>query len=251
MDAGEIVRRANALESQRKTLENTYQLIEKYVRPFSGEFFRPMNSENEVDWRRRSIYDSTAIVAADLLAGQIHANLVSPAVKWFDFRYRDTNLLDNIEAQKWLDDLEDLTWLTLNESDFNLEVAEFLADLVTYGTAVMFEEEIDETEWKGVDFTAMPTRDFYFEADHKDQPKRAYRRLQYTAYQLIDRFDMPADFMKTHEDGGDIDRKYTIWFCVYPREKELKAWNKAKDTSYKDKKNGSKTTITVPVLTYS
>jgi hypothetical protein len=91
----------------------------------------------------------------------------------------------------------------------------------------MFEEEIDEQDWKGVDFTAMPTRDFYFEADHKDQPKRAYRRLQYTAYQLIDRFDMPADFMETHDKGGDVDRKYTIWFCVYPRETELKAWNAA------------------------
>jgi hypothetical protein len=186
-----------------------------------------MNSENEVDWRRRNIYDSTAIVAADLLAGQIHANLVSPAVKWFDFRYRDTALVDNIEAQKWLDDLEDLVWFTLNESDFNLQVGEFLTDIVTYGIGVMFEEEVDEQDWDGVDFTSIPVRDCYFEADAKDQPKRLYRRLQYTAYQLMDRFEMSKDFIKQHEDGGDVDRKYTVWFCVYPRETELKAYDKA------------------------
>jgi hypothetical protein len=192
MKATEIVNRADALESQRKTLDNTYQMIERFVRPYSGEFFRPMSSENEVDWRRRSIYDSTAIVSADLLAGQIHANLVSPAVKWFDFRFRDTELVDDIEAQKWLDNLERITWQTLADSDFNLQVAEFLLDLVTYGIGVMFEEEEDEGEWKGVDFTAIPTRDCYFEANAKDQPKRLYRRLQYTAYQLMDRFDMPV-----------------------------------------------------------
>ncbi len=226
MQPSEIVRRAHALESQRKTLDNTYQTIERFVRPYSGEFFRPMNSENEVDWRRRSIYDSTAIVAADLLAGQIHANLVSPSVKWFDFRFRDMAFGDNTEAQKWLDDLEDAVYQTLIDSDFNLQVAEFLLDLVTYGIGVMFEEETDEENYKGVEFAAIPTRDCYFEPDRKDQPKRLYRRLQYTALQLMDRFEMDEQFIKAHEDGGDVDRKHTVWFCVYPREKELEAYEK-------------------------
>lgn len=227
MDCTTIVQRACALESQRKTLDNTYQMIEKFVRPFSGEFFRPMSSENEVDWRRREIYDSTAIVSADLLAGQIHANLVSPSVKWFDFNFRDTSMSDNIEAQKWLDDLEEDVWQTLKDSDFDLEVAEFLTDIVTYGTGVMFEEEVDETDWQGIDFTAIPIRDCYFEADYKDQPKRLYRRLQYTAFQLMDRFEMSQAFKDAHEKGGEVDRKYIVWFCVYPREKELKAYEDA------------------------
>jgi len=135
MDAGKIVKMAATLEAQRKTLENTYQVIEKYVRPFSGEFFKPLNTESEIDWRRREIYDSTAIVAADLLAGQIHANLVSPSVKWFNFDFRDGDMKRNVEAQKWLDGLEDMCWRTFADSDFNLQVAEFITDLVTYDTS--------------------------------------------------------------------------------------------------------------------
>jgi len=227
MDATTIVQRAAALESQRKTLDNTYQLIEKFVRPYSGEFFRPMNSEHEVDWRRRGIFDSTAITSADLLAGQIHANLVSPAVKWFDFRFRDTALSDDIDAQQWLDDLEEAVWQALKDSDFDLQVAEFLMDIVSYGIGVMMEEEVDELNWDGIDFTAIPTRDCYFEADHKGNPKRLYRRLQYTAYQLMDRFEMSDKWKKAHEEGGSVDRKYTIWFCIYPREKELKEYKAA------------------------
>jgi hypothetical protein len=227
MRAEQIVKRASALESQRKTLENTYQIIEKYVRPFSGEFFRPMNSEHEVDWRRREIYDSTAIVAADLLAGQIHANLVSPAVKWFDFAFRDTAFDKDIEAQKWLDELEEITWQTLADSDFNLQVAEFLLDLVTYGGGVMFEEEEDESEWKGIDFTAIPVRDCYFEPNAKGQPLRLYRRLQYTTLQLLDRFEMPPEWIAAHKEHDDVDKKWTIWFCIFPRDDELKAYEAA------------------------
>jgi hypothetical protein len=223
----EIVKRADALESQRKTLENTYQIIEKYVRPFSGEFFKPMNSEHEVDWRRREIYDSTAIVSADLLAGQIHANLVSPAVKWFNFDFRDSEMQRDTEAQKWLDGLEDMCWRSFADSNFNLQVAEFLTDLVTYGQAVRFEEDEAESEWKGIDFSAIPIRDMYFEPDAKDQPLRLYRRLQYTSLQLMDRFEMDSDWLKAHGEDDEVDRKWTVWFCIYPRDEERKAYDEA------------------------
>jgi len=227
MKASEIVKRAQSLESQRKTLDNTYQIIEKFVRPFSGEFHRPMSSENEVDWRRREIYDSTAIVSADLLAGQIHANLVSPSVKWFNFDFRDEELKRDTEGQQWLDGLEDMVWRTFADSDFNLQVAEFMTDLVTYGSSVMFEEDEDEMEWKGVDFTTIPVRDCYFEPDAKGQPLKLYRRLQYTTLQLMDRFKMPKDWLDRHEKGSDdVDKKHTIWFCIFPREDERASYEK-------------------------
>ena len=228
MEASEIVNRVAALESQRKTLDNTYQVIEKFVRPFSGEFFKPLNSESEVDWRRRGIYDSTAIIACDLLAGQIHANLVSPSVKWFDFQYRDTDVQKDMEAQQWLDDLEEETWKTLSESDFNLQVAEFLTDICSFGTAIMFEEEVDEMEWKGIDFSALPVRDCYHEPDAKDGLLRVYRRLQYTSLQLMDRFEMPQEWLDKYADDKDVEVKWTVWFAVYPREDIRKDYEKKK-----------------------
>ena len=227
MQASEILKRAASLEAQRKTLDNTYQLIEKFVRPFSGEFFKPLNSENEVQWRRRGIYDSTAIVSADLLAGQIHANLVSPAVKWFDFQFRDDEFGKDVEAQKWLDDLEEAVWKALAESDFNLQVAEFLSDIVTYGTAVMFEEENDELEWKGLDFSAIPVRDCYHEPDAKGGLARLYRRLQYTTIQMMDRFEMPEAWLKAYAESENVEKNWTVWFVVYPRDQEKKDYDRA------------------------
>lgn len=227
MEATRIIKDAMALEQQRKTLDNTYQIIEKFVRPFTGEFFKPLNSENEVDWRRREIYDSTAIVAADLLAGQIHANLVSPSVKWFDLRFRTDDLEDDVDAQKWLDGLEESVWQAFLDSSFNLDVAEFLTDLVSYGSAVMFEEEENEEKWEGIDFSAINVRDCYFEPDSKGGILRLYRRLQYTDLQMLDRFDMPKDWKQAHEKESQPDRKWTVWFCIYPRDDERKAYEAA------------------------
>ena len=41
-----IGQRYEALTSQRKTIEQTWQWIERYVVPFRGKFFRPQTSEH-------------------------------------------------------------------------------------------------------------------------------------------------------------------------------------------------------------
>ena len=65
MDGSTIRQRFDALWAQRKNLDDIFQVIEKYVVPYRGEFFKPMTSDLEVEWRRRYIYDSTAPVSCD------------------------------------------------------------------------------------------------------------------------------------------------------------------------------------------
>ena len=162
MNGEDIRLRFDSLESLRKTLDDTLQAIEKFILPFRGEFFRPMTSEFEVEWRRRKIYDSTAVVACNLLAAQIHSNLTSPSVKWFALRFRDEDVNTMQEVMEWLDKVEEMVWQAILESDFNMEIAETYLDLCGFGTACLFEEEVDEEEWNGVNFTAVPIRDSYF-----------------------------------------------------------------------------------------
>ena len=163
MDAQQIRRRFDQLVAQRKTLDDTYQTIEKFVVPFRGEFFKPMTSMLEVEWRRRQIYDSTAPNAANLLAAQIHGNLTSPSVRWFSLRFRQEDLNDDTGAMTWLEECEDRVWQALIESNFNLEAAEVYMDLVSFGTAAIIEEPVSQVEWKGVDFSSVPIRECYFE----------------------------------------------------------------------------------------
>ena len=214
MDGLQIRKTYDDLYSQRQTLDNTLQLIEKYCVPYRGDFFKPEQSEYEVEWRRRGIFDSTAPIAADLLASSIHSNLTSPMIPWFQLRFR-YEALNNIDANKeWLENVQDQIWQTLRESDFNMEIAETYLDLVSFGTAILFQEELSDDQWEGMTFTTMPIRRTYFENGSDEKPLRVFRLLQYTKLQLIDKF---PDY-----DFGDVadsvDTKHDVIFCIYKRD---------------------------------
>ena len=221
MDSATIRRRYDSLVSQRKTLDNTFQVIEKYVVPFRGEFFKPMDSEHEVEWRRRLIFDSTAIQSADLLTSKISSSITSPHIRWFELKFRNNELKKSNEALVWLEEVQNRIWYSLvYESDFNSEAPEIYLDLVCFGTSIMFEEELDEEEWKGIAFTAIPVRDSYFEYGSDDNVLRFYRRLQFTRLQLEDKFP-DYDFADFEEDeNADVDIKHEVIFCVYQRDKK-------------------------------
>jgi len=215
MDGTEIRQRYDALQSLRKTFDNTLQEIERYCVPHRGEFYRPMQSENEVEWKRRNIYDSTAPVSCNLLASQMHGNLIPPSAPWFNLRFRDEDMNEDSAAKEWLESTQDRERQGLLESDFHNEASEVFLDLVSYGTSVIMMEPKSETEWEGIDFTAIPMVDCYFEMKADGTPHRVYRRLRYTKLQLADRFkDLPSEYTEDMS-ASDVDEKYIVVFCVY------------------------------------
>jgi len=219
MDGQQIRKRFDALVSQRKTLDNTFQAIERFIVPYRGEFFKPETSMLEVDWRRRYIYDSTAPVACDTLASKIHTNLTSPSIRWFELRFRNDAINDMQGAKEWLEQVQDEIWQALLESDFNMEIAETYLDLCSFGTAILFEEEVSEENWAGITFTSIPVKNGYFEFGADDNVLRIYRRLQYTELQLLDKFpDYNFEQYLESTEESSVDQKHDVIFCVYKRE---------------------------------
>lgn len=220
MKADEIVKRYEYLKQERKgSVDQLWDLIERFVIPLRGDFYTTLNSENEVDWHRRDIYDSTAIFAAQSLAASLHGNLTSSAQKWFDLKFRNDELNEDAEAKRWLEASTEAIYNALGESDFDIEIAECYLDLVTFGTSVLT-EEIDEQTGK-LNFSAVPVREAFFEEDHNKQVYRFYRHLQWTAPQLISRFGEDGvpqcirDMMDSPQ--GAVERKSVV-FCVYRRD---------------------------------
>ena len=221
MDAIEIKQRYDALWGVRKTAEQTWDLIEKYICPLhGGKFFQDQTSEHEIDWRRgRDLFDSTAILSASTLASSVHGALTSPNTRWFDFRYRIAELNNTDAAVEWLQACSERVWYALQESDFNLQINEAYQDLVCFGTSCLVEEAESETEWKGVDFSTLPIREIYFEQDHKGQILNFYRRYQWTALQILDKFGdkTPEHIKEKAKQPAQADNKITIIFAIYPR----------------------------------
>jgi len=219
MDNADIIKRFEALEGERKgSVEGIWDEIEKFVLPLRGDFYSTLNSEGEVDWRRREIYDSTAVFACQSLAASLQGNLTSPSQKWFDLRFRDDELNENDAAMEWLEDCSDRVYQALNESNFDIEIAEAYLDLTGFGTSTLT-EEVDE-DGKLL-FSAVPVREGFFEESHKKQVYRFYRRLQWTATQIISKFGeekVPEKIRKLADTPDGSTQTQTIIFCIYPRD---------------------------------
>ncbi len=220
MECKDVVQRFDALFGERQgTVDGTWNLVERFVMPLRGEFYTTLSSEGEVDWHRREIYDSTAVFAAQSLAAAMQANLTSHSQKWFDLRFRMSDLNTESTAKEWLEDATDLIYQALEDSNFDIEIAEAYTDLVGYGTAVIT-EEMDEQTGELL-FSCNPLRDLVFEQDHRKQVHRLYRRLQWTPVQILSKFGVDGTPAWIREKADKPDGAKTteeIIFAVYPRE---------------------------------
>lgn len=226
MTPRDVKMRFDALHSVRRTVEEHWQLIERFVVPGRGKFFQDERSEHELTWRRRELYDSTAPMACQALAASIHGSLTSPSIKWFDLRFRNDDQREAQVAKEWLEDSGNRIFRALQDSNFNIEAAEAYMDLTSFGTTVLVEEPESEAEWAGVNFQTALIRSCFFEMNFDRSVRNFYRRLELTASQLVDKFGIdgiPERIKQQYQAAGEVDRKYTVIFCIYQRDDKVRA----------------------------
>ena len=217
MNAEHILKRLNTLKSERTTIESLYNLIERYVRPHSGDFFDKDNSEDSQDWGSRRLFDSTAVVAAGQLASSIHGSLTPPLVKWLTLKFEDNDLNDEQEAKEWLEECGELVYQALIKSDFHNEMNKAYLDLVSYGMAYVLLEEDGEMSG-ALNFTSVPLKQSYFEEGADSQPTHFYQCLHWTSSKCVDKFgDDTPDFIKTQFDEGRVTENHERVFAVWLR----------------------------------
>jgi len=227
MDSLEIVKRFDALVSQRKSVEDIWEVINQLVVPFRGDFFRDISSEHSVSWRdNRNVFDSTAIDAAHILASSIHGSLTSPAIRWFELAFRSNRLNEVKEARQWLEESAALCFTALQDSNFNLEANETYLDLVSYGTSMIIEEvEEKNGKFQRLNFQSVPVEEMWFEQDHAGQVHRAYRRHKWTPVQIMTKFgdNVPQSIKDKAATPQGMDVKEDVVMCIFPREDKIDA----------------------------
>ena len=210
----------DSLKAQRKTIEGQWQEIERFVRPYAGEFFTDYISEHQVRYNRHEIYDSTAPNSLKQLASFIHTGITNPLDLWFDinFRAKETN---KGSSKVWLEESRDAQWMSLQESNFNQEINEVYLDLLSFGTSVIMMTPDNDDKWDGITFHAPSLRDVYFEEDKKGQCWRFYKRMEWTLTRIIDKFgekNLPEVLReKMGSQTSDVDAKHEIFMVIYPR----------------------------------
>lgn len=229
MKPEDIIGRVEALETQRTTVREVWDLIELFVAPLhGGRFYQEQKSEHSIEWRRRELFDSTALEACQSLAASLHGSLTSPLVRWFELRFRDEDLRKDKEAAAWLEKCAERTYQALRDSDFSLEANEVYIDLAAFGTSALIEEPAakDGEAWDGIAFSSVPIREVFFEVDHRERPIRFYRRLEWSPVQIVDKFgeeNVPIEIREKAATTQGIDTKEEVIFAIYKR-KDGKPW---------------------------
>ncbi len=220
MKPEEIIRGRDALRADRESsVQDVWQTIERFIMPFRGEFFRSEDSEAEVNWRKRQIYDSTAVDAAQRLASAVHVGITTPDTQWFELVFRDKNVNKSDEAKEYIEEASERTYAAINESNFNLEINEHYLDIVGYGSGGLV-EEVEGDEDAKIVFQSIPLKELLFAEGFDGQPVKVYRSCKYTACQMVDKFGekgVPSEVLdRASKPEGQVDRE-AVTFCIYKR----------------------------------
>lgn len=242
MENQQIIARHSTLVTQRKTVDQVWDIIRKYVMPMRSDFFREINSEHSVEWRQnRIIFDSTAGDGLETLSSSLHGSLTSPATKWFELAFRDDELKKDVDAQTWIEECAADVYGALQDSNFNLEISETYIDLCGYGNGITIEEE-DEDDEGAVVFQSSPLQDSWFEEDAKGQVYNFYRKFKWTPAQIVDKFGekVPDAVKKLAEAADQSNKKFDVILCIFTRKEKKDNINSAVTLSALERPFGKK-----------
>lgn len=218
IDNTDLIKRFNKLQNDRNIVQQMWDLIEEVVTPYRGKFFRDQRNEGSIEWNRRIAYDATAIMAHQNLSASLHGALTSPSIKWFDMRFRNEKLNKHKAAASWIADAGERVYYELQDSNFNLEVNESYQDLAGFGTAMLTLEEAPGSRdtWNGLNFSAVPLKEGYFEEDYLGRVQRFYRLLQWTPAEIISRFGEDAPQSIKDKEAAGSQERCDVLFIIYP-----------------------------------
>ena len=222
MDSNEITKRYTIQEAERRNIEGVWTTISRYIVPFRGDFYRDITNENMIEWRDRYKFDDTAVESCNTLAASIQGALTSPMVRWFGIRFRNGPLNKDPEAAKWLSECADSVHYALQQSNFNLQMSESYLDLCSFGTTVLVEEiGLRGEDFNKLIFRSIPIRECYFEEDAEGHIVNFYRKLEWTALQIVKKFGeegLPIEIKEQYKKAEGSVEKFSVIFCIFARD---------------------------------
>jgi hypothetical protein len=217
VDIPRLRARFETLRTDKSGVEAVWDEIERYIMPATGKTneSRP-NLKTDVE-----AWDLTAPLACEHLASSLHGNVTSPVAQWVDFEWEDGELERDQDAVKYREELARLVWSALQSSDFNMEIASAYHEYAGLGNMALLVEAANPSIYEGLDFTAIPVREAFYEEDSRGGVKTFFRLLKWTAVQVLDKFGEKGTpewirLRAAAPDGGTT--RLELVFCIYRRE---------------------------------
>ena len=211
MKAADYLRRLEAIRTDRGNWEALWQDCSDYVLPRKNDI-QNLYSPGSVRTRGDVIFDSTAIIANELLSSTLHSMMTNPSTLWFEV---ETGIKQIDMAFRWyFQEVTRILHTIYNQSNFQTEIHEIYLDLGCIGTAVL---EVSEDLNDVCRFTSHSIAGCYIAENANGMVDTMYREFQYTAKQAFEKYGMnlPPKIIKDAEQNPS--EKCTYVHCVKPR----------------------------------
>ena len=206
-----IIQTEQRLRNDRSGFENLWQECAEFVCPRLADF----NSRRaQGEERRRKVYDTTAIVAAELLASAIVGIIANPAAQWCFLSFIEEENNENSDAVQWLTDCTKVLLNQINrpETNFAQALHEAVSSLVVFGTSGVFEGYNDGHLF----FSSHFLGDFVLDEDATGKPMAWFRKMSVTARQYFQLFgENVPERVKGAIDNKRFDERFEIVHAIY------------------------------------
>jgi len=219
----DVVRRYEALRSDRMNFENRWEKLAPFISPTRYGILTQMSQGQDV---MQDVFDSQGIFAADVLAKFLAGEVINPSEEWAQNIHGNKELRDNDEVREWLEECTRIQHSDLARSNFYLEGPSMLVDHAGFGTGSLFFTERpplvnmpSARGYRGTRFHCDKIGRFLICENPIGEVDTLYRDFIYTARQARDRWGDAALGSKVKQAlaGNRPDERFTFIHAIQPR----------------------------------
>lgn len=175
----------------------------------------------------RQVYDSTTLMAAELMSQFMASNTIDPSQQWMSWEPDDPEIAKDDEAREWCEESRDRYLTALANSQFYSEGVEALMDYGGFGTGFLLNEEapqpsnITKNGFRGFYFKAERTGHFYIAEGPDGIVDTGFREFESTVDAVVRQFGVENTSPKIQGlyNQKKLDEKVKMVHAAVPRPK--------------------------------
>jgi len=209
-----LISRFQEVSGSRYNFESRWGDINKYVTPHRGDFTTKRTPGQK---RVENIYDSTAVMANELLATTFLGGLLPASAKWFTLAIDDMVLAQDHEVRLFLEAATEKMLSIFNSpsSNFTPQNHELFIDLMGYGTSCIYVDTVDGE----IRFNTRHLSEIYILENSFGKVDTVFRKFKLTPRQAAQQWGASQLSEKTVELlENSPDVKLEFLHIVMPRE---------------------------------
>ncbi len=197
------------MQADRSLFDTMWQEISDHV------LGRHQFTQTQVPGQARTvaIYDTTGMLAGDMLAAGLGAMTMDPAIEWFQVIPTNHDLRDNNEALDWTERVQQIMFDQFYRpgARFITQMHETHRDLVHFNTACLIGQA--DPDGPGMVYNARPTNEIYLAETDLGKVNSWIRRFELTSRQAVSLWGKKVPkAMAAVNDGKSMQRhEYVHW----------------------------------------